>query len=187
MKIYWSILQHYIEYVVKCFNHKTFSTNCVFLNSEQSHILPYNNLYMYTPCLFIRIVLQLSLFNKITTLLCNVLADASNSHLQCFIITVYVRVNNNIDSGNKIHLLGVLSPSVCRTTAGVHILAPGIDGSRFLPVLGNSIWNCWSITLCNLTHGGTLIRFICGVTSENLMVHYFSLMLELKFTEFVIY
>ena len=66
------------------------------------------------------------------------------------------------------------------------ILAPGIDGSRFLPVLGNSIRNWWSRTLCNLTRGGPLIRFICGVTSENLMVHYFSLMLELKFTEFVI-
>ena len=66
------------------------------------------------------------------------------------------------------------------------ILAPGIDGSRFLPVLGNSIRNWWSRTLCNLTRGGPLIRFICGVTSENWMVHYFFLMLELNFKEFVI-
>ena len=69
---------------------------------------------------------------------------------------------------------------------GQMFLAPGIDGSRFLPVLGNSIRNWWSRTLCNLTRGGPLIRFICGVTSENLIVHYFSLMLELKFKEFVI-
>ena len=61
-----------------------------------------------------------------------------------------------------------------------------IDGSRFLPVLGNSILNLWSRTLCNLTCRRSLIRFICVVTSEDLMVHYFSLMLELKFTEFVI-
>ena len=67
-----------------------------------------------------------------------------------------------------------------------HILAPLIDGSRFLPVLGNSIRNWWSRTLCNLTRGGPLVRFICGVTSENLIVHYFTLMLELKFTKFVI-
>ena len=71
-------------------------------------------------------------------------------------------------------------------SAAQYILAPGIDGSRFLPVLGNSIRNWWSRTLCNLTREGPLVRFICEVTSENLMVHYFTLMLELKFTEFVI-
>ena len=73
-----------------------------------------------------------------------------------------------------------------QTDAGQSVLAPRIDGSRFLPVLGNSIRNRWSRTLCNLTRGEPLVKFICGVTSENLMVHYFTLMLELKFTEFVI-
>ena len=69
---------------------------------------------------------------------------------------------------------------------GKPFLAPGIDGTRVLPVLGISIRNWWSRTLCNLTRGGSLIRFICVVNSENLMVHYFSLMFELKFTKFVI-
>ena len=119
---YWSILQNNIEYFVIFFHHKIYiSTNCVSLNIVQSQLLPYNNLYMYTPCLF-RIFLHYQFPNTVATLLCNILADVSYSHLLCFILTVYHRVNN-IDSGNKIHLLSVISPSVCRTTettAGVH-------------------------------------------------------------------
>ena len=35
-------------------------------------------------------------------------------------------------------------------------LAPGTDGSRFLPVLGNSTLNLWSRAFCIPTHGGPL-------------------------------
>ena len=54
------------------------------------------------------------------------------------------------------HQFRIEFPSSGEKTGSV-FLAPGIDGSRFLPVLRNSIRNWWSRTLCNLTREGPLV------------------------------
>ena len=107
-------------------------------------------------------------------------------------VQFYIEILMQTTTGlsKQVKLKGVLICCLLPLSKGTRtrhtFLAPGIDGSRFLPVLGKSIRNWCSRTLCNLTRGGPFIRFICGVTSVNLMVHYVSLMLKFKFTEFVI-
>ena len=113
---YSTILPNYIEYVVNFFSQNIFYLLCF---SKHCTNLKYCNTIKFAYVHTRSFKNTLSVSNEVTTLLCNVLADASNSHLRCFILTVYNRANN-IDSGNKIPLLSVISPSVCRTTAGVH-------------------------------------------------------------------